>query len=78
MAYKKLKKIKVSRSALETLAARFGCTVTNVYNALAYRSNSERAEMIRQDAVLSFGGKEVMDVKFINDGANGKIYARGC
>lgn len=65
MAYLKQKKIKVSKTSLDTLAAVFGCTVTKVYNALAYRSNSESAELIRQEALQNYGGKEVIEIKVI-------------
>ena len=59
------KKIKVSRTSLDTLAAMFGCTVTKVYNALAFRSNSESAEQIRQEALQNYGGKEVTEIKVL-------------
>lgn len=65
MAYLKQKKIKVSKTSLDTLAAMFDCTVTKVYNALAYRSNSESAELIRQEALQNYGGKEVTEIKVI-------------
>ena len=65
MAVLKQKKIKVSRTSLDTLAAMFDCTVTKVYNALAYRSNSESAELIRQEALQNYGGKEVTEIKVI-------------
>lgn len=65
MAVLKQKKIKVSRTSLDTLAAMFNCTVTKVYNALAYRSNSESAEEIRQEALQNYGGKEVTEIKVI-------------
>ena len=79
MAYRKLKKIKVSKSALDTLAAMFCCTTTKVYNALAFRSNSESAEMIRQEALRNYGGKEVIEIKVVEDyGGTGKVIARGC
>lgn len=65
MAYLKQKKIKVSKTSLDTLAAMFDCTVTKVYNALAYRSNSESAELIRQEALQNYGGKEVIEIKVI-------------
>ena len=68
----------MSKSALDTLAAMFGCTITKVYNALAYRSNSEDAEMIRREAVRNYGGKEVTEIRFISDGVDGKNFARGC
>lgn len=65
MGYLRQKKIKVSKQTLDTLAASFGCTVTKVYNALAYRSNSESAELIRQEALQNYGGKEVTEIKVI-------------
>lgn len=65
MAYLKQKKIKVSKTSLDTLAAMFDCTVTKVYNALAYRSNSESAELIRQEALQNYGGKEVTEIKVL-------------
>lgn len=65
MAVLRRKKIKVSRTSLDALAAMFDCTVTKVYNALAYRSNSESAELIRQEALQNYGGKEVTEIKVI-------------
>ena len=65
MAVLRQKKIKVSKTSLDTLAAMFDCTVTKVYNALAYRSNSESAELIRQEALQNYGGKEVTEIKVI-------------
>ena len=65
MAVLKQKKIKVSRTSLDTLAAMFDCTVTKVYNALAYRSNSDSAELIRQEALQNYGGKEVTEIKVL-------------
>lgn len=65
MAVLKQKKIKVSRASLDTLASMFGCTVNKVYNALAYRSNSESAELIRQEALQNYGGKEVTEIKIL-------------
>lgn len=65
MAVLKQKKIKVSRTSLDTLAAMFGCTETKVYNALAFRSNSESAEQIRREALQNYGGKEVTEIKVL-------------
>ena len=65
MAVLKQKKIKVNRTSLAALAAMFGCTVTKVYNALAFRSNSDSAEQIRQEALQNYGGKEVTEIKVL-------------
>ena len=79
MGYLKQKKIKVSKQTLEELAARWGCTKTKVYNALAYRSNSESSEKIRQEALNNYGGKEVTEFKVVEDyGSAGQNFKRGC
>ena len=79
MAYIKTKKIKVSKQTLEVLAAKHGCTITKVYNALAYRSNSDDAEQIRQEALSNYGGKEVKEIKVVSDyGSAGEVIERGC
>lgn len=61
----KLKKIKVSKQSVEALSEKCYCTITAVYNALSYRSNSENAEKIRRIAVEEMGGKEVTEIKVI-------------
>ncbi len=61
----KTKKIKVPTARLNELAVAFGCTTTKVYNALAFRSNSESAEQIRQSALKDYNGLLVTEVKVI-------------
>lgn len=61
----KLKKIKVNKQGVEDLSEKCHCTITAVYNALAFRSNSENAEKIRRLALQEYGGKEVIEYKVI-------------
>lgn len=58
---KKVKKIKVTPENLRKLAKAFGACESGVFNALAYRSNSERAIMIRKQAIENYGGAEVTE-----------------
>ena len=61
----KVRKIKVNKQNIEALSEKYYCTITAVYNALAYRSNSENAEKIRREALQNFGGKEVTEIKVL-------------
>lgn len=61
----KVRKIKVNKQSIEALSEKCYCTITAVYNALAYRSNSENAEKIRREALQNFGGKEVTEIKVL-------------
>ncbi len=58
---KKVKKIKVTPENLRKLAKAFGASESGIFNALAYRSNSERAIMIRRQAVENYDGVEVRE-----------------
>lgn len=60
---KRIKVIAVAPAAVRELQRRHGASEVGVYNALAYRSNSERAERIRIDALDNFQG--LVTTKFI-------------
>lgn len=64
MQVKKLKIIKVSKEGRMKLIERYGCRRETIYNALAYRTNGERPERIRQDALNEFGGVKTEKVVF--------------
>lgn len=57
MARKK-KIIQVSRKNVDALAKAVGCKNTTVWNALAFRSDSENAQQIRRLALSTYGGIE--------------------
>lgn len=46
------------------MMASFGCGKVAVYNALAYRSDSEMAKTIRKQAVSLYGGVETSVIVF--------------
>lgn len=50
--------IAIPKGSIEKLMAATGCSRSAVWNALAYRCESETAEMIRRTALESFGGVE--------------------
>ena len=50
--------ISVPRGHVDKIAKAMRCTPSAVYNALAYRSESELANSIRQQALLFYGGVE--------------------
>lgn len=47
--------IDATDEAVERLAKAYGCTTKNVYLALTYRSNTEKARRIRYTAVKEYG-----------------------
>jgi hypothetical protein len=53
---KRKKIIQIPQGKAEMLASDMGCSRTSVYNALAYRSESENAKEIRRKAVSLYGG----------------------
>ncbi len=57
MARKK-KIIQVPPKNVALLAQRVGCAKITVYNALAYRTESETAQQIRRLALSDYGGIE--------------------
>ena len=64
MQVKKIKIIKVSLEGRKKLAERYGCRMETIYNALGFRSQSNQAESIRQDALNEFGGVKTEKVVF--------------
>lgn len=50
--------IQIPRKNVGMLAKAMLTSETSVYNALAYRSDSENAKMIRQKAITEYGGIE--------------------
>lgn len=57
--------IQVPVGNAEKIAKNMGCSRTSVFNALAYRSESENAKIIRKKALEEYGG--VMTSKLILD-----------
>lgn len=55
---RKKKIIQIPRKNVGMLAKAMLTSETSVYNALAYRSDSENAKMIRQKAITEYGGIE--------------------
>lgn len=64
MQAKKLKIIKVSSKGRLELQKKYGCVRETVFNALGFRSHSEQAEKIRQDAINLYGGVKIDKVVF--------------
>lgn len=48
--------IQVPKGAIPKIAKAYRCSSTTVYNALAGRSNSDNARIIRKAAVSHYGG----------------------
>lgn len=63
MARKK-KVIVMPRGAIKRMMKELGQGQTNIYNSLAYRSDSERAKMIRKAAIEFYGGIETTKIVF--------------
>lgn len=61
---KKKEKIIVPLKQISILMERFECKKTAVYNALAYRSQSEQAKSIRQVALKECGGRKTTVITF--------------
>lgn len=59
----KTKIIQIPPKNVQKMAEAFNCSKTFIWNALAYRSNSELAFKVRDDAVKFYGGEETF--KFI-------------
>lgn len=55
---RKKKIIQIPRKNVGLLAKATLTSETTVYNALAYRSDSENAKLIRQKAISDYGGIE--------------------
>ena len=55
--------IQVARKNVDALAKAMGCKNTTVWNALAFRSDSENAQQIRRKALSEYGGIET--VKYV-------------
>lgn len=61
---KKRKIIMLPLGRVDQMARAHNVTRSTVYNALAYRSDSETAQLIRQQAVELYGGVETSRVVF--------------
>jgi hypothetical protein len=57
---RKKKIIQIPRKNVGLLARATLTSETTVYNALAYRSDSENAKLIRQKAISDYGGIETV------------------
>lgn len=54
--------IKVKKGVVEQLMAAHGCSQTTIWNALAYRTFSNQAEIIREQALNIYGGVKTTKV----------------
>ena len=61
---KRKKVIVVPHGAVEKMCRAFRCRRTAVYDALGYKTNSELAELIRQNAVSQYGGVQTTKIIF--------------
>jgi len=52
-------KILIRRSKISPIAKELGCATAAVYNAIAYRSNSDLSKSIRKVATSKYGGIKV-------------------
>ena len=52
-------KILIRKSKISLIAKTIGCATAAVYNALAYRANSDLSKKIRETAINRFGGIKV-------------------
>lgn len=64
MSVNRLKVIKVPDGMVGKIAKAHGVSECMVYNALAMRTNSQRAQVIRKEAVELYGGAFVDSVIF--------------
>lgn len=55
----KIEKILIDKDKIPKIMKTFGCGKTTVYNALAYRSNSQQAQDIRCCALNRYGAESV-------------------
>lgn len=55
----KIQKILVDDDKIPKLIRDFGCSRATVYNAIAFRTNSKQAELIRDQACNRYGGELV-------------------
>lgn len=55
----KIEKILIDKDKIPKIMKIFGCGKTTVYNALAYRSNSQQAQDIRSCALNRYGAEPV-------------------
>ncbi len=57
--------IQVPSGTVEKLCKAFRCKRTAVYDALSFTTNSELAELIRKNALSSYGGVTTTKVIFV-------------
>ena len=55
----KIEKILIDKDKIPKIMKIFGCCKSTVYNALAYRSNSQQAQDIRSCALNRYGAEPV-------------------
>lgn len=55
----KIEKILIDKDKIPKIMKIFGCGKATVYNALAYRSNSQQAQDIRSCALYKYGAEPV-------------------
>jgi len=54
---KKYERISVAKGIISLLSTEYGVSTITVYNALAGRSNSDKAKNIREMAMSRYGGR---------------------
>ncbi|SFG12797.1 hypothetical protein [Prevotella sp. KH2C16] len=64
---KKRKRIQLDGQHRRMIAGALGCSDSTVWNALAYRSDSETAQRVRSMALKEYGGVETYDIVFVNE-----------
>ena len=62
----KIEKILIDKDKIPKIMKIFGCGKATVYNALAYRSNSQQAQDIRSCALNRYGAEKHEMPKFMS------------
>ena len=60
-------KILIRKSKIPKIAEHIGCASAAVYNAIAYRTNSDLAVKIRDAAINRYGGLKVKHPELIEE-----------
>ena len=64
----RIEKILVSRENTKRMVDAFQVSQASIYNALAFRTFSEKAVMIREAALKHYGGRTVKVPTYVNVG----------
>ncbi len=63
---RKVTKIFISSENVKKLMDEFSYCKVAVYNALSYRSNSDKAKLVRKAAIEKYNGVEATEVRVVN------------